>query len=103
MEAKKTVHTATPWKVLYLVYEDATTLKVVPCDRREPAYFMVGGDNRKANAEFMVRAVNAHDELVTACKAMAELPEENFHGCAVGAAIRAACQAIASIGRKEGS
>ena len=48
-------------------------------------------DERAANC----RLIAAAPALLEACKLMAALPEENFHGCAVGFAIREARSAIA--------
>ena len=62
-------HTVAPLKLLPGTYERDLYLKIVPCDHRQAAYFLIGGDNREANAEFIVKACNSHDELVKALKA----------------------------------
>ena len=55
-------HTPTPWKQGYkdnqCIYADYKNVAVVQCKEKE----------WQANAEFIVRAVNAHDELVLAAK-----------------------------------
>ena len=52
---------------------------------------VISGIEREANAALIVATL----DLLAACKLTAALPEENFHGCNVGAAIRAARIAIA--------
>lgn len=75
----ETKHTPTPWK-----YHDATkTIRAVP------AHYWIasmnifdGAVNNKANAEFIVRAVNLHETLLEAAKdALCELdPDCNYDG-----------------------
>ena len=42
--------------------------------------------------------IAAAPEMLGVCRMVAELPEDNFHGCAIGEAIRAARAALAKVG-----
>ena len=62
-------HTPTPW----IVSEDGATIKSkwitsfgTPIMVAELSGYIIGNRVQKANAEFIVRAVNAHEELVEA-------------------------------------
>lgn len=62
-----TAHTSTPWIVSrsYCIVKEGTTLLVADC-----AEGSFNGPCSCANAEFIVRAVNAHDVLVAALGAI---------------------------------
>lgn len=91
------MHTPTPWQVwqspdgIWMaksVYRDAS-------DRRctcWPATFACGAQDSKANAEFAVRAVNSHADLVACLKAAIALLDdcEIAHPFAWDAALLAA-------------
>lgn len=71
MEKKDIKHTPTPWKVDDYVMSGEKYRVFSPAD--PVAVASVAG---KANAEFIVRAVNSHDELVEAIKnAIDSLPD----------------------------
>ena len=77
----KVKHTVTPWKVvqhehvngeLWLTIlkgsMDVTHNKMYGSDIGSFRYSALSPEENQANAEFIVRAVNVHDELVEACK-----------------------------------
>ena len=66
---KKSEHTPTPWRV----GDAGNTVFGPKTDKPAPqiiADLMGCGENRKANAAFIVRAVNSHDLLVNALEAV---------------------------------
>lgn len=76
---------------------DATGQDVCHIDKNgHPEHGSITSRGRTA-AELLAIAqlIAAAPELLAACAIMAELPEENFAGCQVGAAIRAARAALA--------
>ena len=56
-------HTPTPWKISTITADEVSSEKGVVCE-----CFGVTQEEEFANAAFIVRACNAHDELVEACK-----------------------------------
>lgn len=60
----RTAHTPTPWRVsldAYVVHVE-TDRTLAAC----PATLTIGADEARANADLIVRAVNAHESLVSA-------------------------------------
>ena len=64
-------HTSVPWKLFF-----RNCIIEVECEGHPPIVGWTGFDDsdrtveeHHANAEFIVRAVNAHDDLLSACKA----------------------------------
>jgi hypothetical protein len=67
-------HTPTPWQYQWVRWMNDVDLKIVDHKTgrvlailNKPTPFLTV-DEQEANAEFIVRAVNAHDELVAALK-----------------------------------
>ena len=76
-------HTPTPWKQGFkdnqCIYADYKNVANVQCREKE----------WQANAEFIVRAVNAHEELVEACKGAIEQMEGFLSdGVSLGMAVK---------------
>ncbi len=68
-------HTPTPW----ILIDDPKESNVCHVDGpTDKEYGMIScyGENRKANAAFIVRAVNAHEELLRVCKMIYESEHE---------------------------
>ena len=72
-EEKMTKHTAIPWQVAYgSIYTDdpryllENQIRIANMDRDEPD---TAPTERDANAHFIVRAVNSHEDLLAACEA----------------------------------
>lgn len=93
-------HTATPWKLnaKYVRDEDCIYIESENADRSigqtsAVATVFNDGDNAAANAAFIVRACNAHGDLVKALKSVAE----DRHACAV-----MKMRALAAIAKAEG-
>jgi hypothetical protein len=57
---EQTQHTPTPWKVSKLSFESGR----FPENHNSSSYFIIDGENKKANAEFIVKACNAYDEML---------------------------------------
>lgn len=74
MTTQKAQHTPTPWKVNgkggYLIYVggDLTARRKFVAQAYDPEAQDKLTNVAKANAEFIVRACNAHDDLLAACK-----------------------------------
>ena len=71
---KKSEHTPTPWRV----GDAGNTVFGPKTDKPAPqiiADLMGCGENRKANAAFIVRAVNSHDMLVNALQKLLDCAE----------------------------
>lgn len=68
-------HTPTPWKVLPGTYNGDH--KIVMDNKRwgnpHQGYVMTCGNDQQVNAAFIVRAVNAHEELLGALKEMVKI------------------------------
>lgn len=81
-----TRHAETPWTVTTDPTE--TRCKAIKAqfeyEPREFASVWVAREVSDANGAFIVRAVNAHDELLAACKVGAELAEGNLIGYPAG-------------------
>lgn len=59
-------HTPTPWKI---GYEKNTGRIYIGTKHKKPAICKINNDkNMEANAEFIVKACNLHEELVKVCK-----------------------------------
>jgi hypothetical protein len=73
-----TEHTPTPWAVedtgcgIEIVSGNFVVAEILPADGKDPT------DQDRANAAFIVRACNAHDELVRALEAIAECATPDF-------------------------
>lgn len=70
-------HTQTPWRI----GNAGTTIFSPPNGEPSPVTIAVIGSAKgagKANAAFIVRAVNAHDELVAALEALFEATREHI-------------------------
>lgn len=64
-------HTPTPWRFddnhMYVYCGDHV---IVTCNDPSTAVGGLSAEEIEANAEFIVRACNAHDDLLTACEAV---------------------------------
>jgi hypothetical protein len=76
---KEIKHTAIPWKygkTDLVIRQEKTNHPIADCSYRQISF-----EENTANAEFIVRAVNAHEDLVNASeRAMLFLESENNHG-----------------------
>ena len=71
--------TPRPWKIedsTHIVQAVGNAAGVVVCDVENYSRFTQDDARNAANAELIVRAVNAHDDLVAACKAALQLAWE---------------------------
>ncbi len=72
--AHKTVgHTPTPWRLEgdCVVSGDDTDYTLVADCERDPVWSpLLGVEETEANAQFIVRACNSHDDLLEACQAV---------------------------------
>ena len=62
----------TPLKTEPGLYTDSTQIKIVPVNRNDSVYIMVGGRGHITDgfAEFIVRACNCHEELLLTLQAV---------------------------------
>lgn len=87
-------HTPVPWEGF--PPQDPTMIKTVfgypgmDDSERSPITFLGSGVKRKANAEFIIRACNAHDDLLGALKQLSAALDEFDFDPALQAAARAA-------------
>ncbi len=64
-------HTPTPWQTRgMLIISEDTKEYLADCETGDV-------DSEKANTDFVVLAVNAHDALVAACEAIEDGPDDN--------------------------
>jgi hypothetical protein len=86
-ETKQATHTPTPWEteisvsnygLLGIRKANGSKLgicSVIGADGAHNPRYGISADEAKANAAFIVRAVNSHDDLLAACKELLRLSE----------------------------
>lgn len=79
-------HTPTPWRTYAgrAIVFDADGNYVAYCGQSH----FIETEEQKANAEFIVRACNSHDELVAALEDLSGLCERAWDGIVIGKPIR---------------
>ncbi len=97
--ATKTTHTPLPWEVGERIGDGSP---VVTYQARDIATVENYYGDGEANAELIVRAVNAHDDLLAACKAlMKQIEDHDPAGCIEGKPYDRLAQARAAIRKAE--